>query len=113
MRYLCSVLLLAGWVPVHGAPFLVSDPYAGTPAPTHCGIYVDAAAKIEVPVVKDASGIYCKYDLSAVATGSHVVKATHIIKDALWGTLESGVSSPLAFARPASPTGPAGLALSP
>jgi hypothetical protein len=97
------------------APFLVADPYpaASTPKPTHCGIYLDTGAKIEVAITSSTDGPYCKYDLTAIAAGAHVAKATHILKDPTWGTQESTFSNTINFTRPAAPPAPAGLGLTP
>lgn len=108
--YVMAAFLLAG--PARAAPFTVSDPVtAGASAPTACGLYLDAAAKVEVPVVTDATGVYCKFDLQAVSVGAHTLKATFIRNDPIWGVLEGAQSSPLAFTRPAVPGIPAGLIL--
>jgi hypothetical protein len=98
---------------VSAAPFLVSDPYpaAGSPKPTHCGIYLDSGAKIEVAVTSDTSGVYCKYDATSVAIGAHVATATHIVKDPAWGNLESVKSNAVNFTRPGPPSAPAGFGL--
>ena len=98
--------------PAEAAPFAASDPVAGgATAPTHCGLYLDAAAKVEVPVQTDASGVFCKFDMAAVSVGAHTVKATFIRNDPIWGTLEGVQSAPLTFTRPGVPAIPAGLIL--
>lgn len=97
-----------------GAPFVASDANIDTIQPTFCGVYVDALAKVEAPVVKDAAGkAYCKVDVGTLAVGSHTVKVTHIVKDPIWGTLESAQSAPFAFSRPTISTTPVGLELVP
>lgn len=95
------------------APFLTSDPVSISPLPTHCGLYLDAAAKVEAAVVKDSTGTYCKFDIASVGVGAHTAKATHIVKDAIWGTLESGYSNTVNFTKPGAPAAPGGFGLSP
>lgn len=104
-------VLLAFPLPLLAAPFVSSDPTAQ--AVTHCGIVMDAAAKVVVPVFTDATGKYCKFDIASVAVGSHTVKATFINQDPVWGALESALSAPFLFVRPAIPTAaPTGLGVS-
>lgn len=96
------------------APFVVSDPSPDTPQPTHCGLLLDAAAKVDVAVAKDAAGkAYCQFDMAGITTGAHTVKATFVLIDPTWGRVESPVSVPLALTRPGSPIAPAGLGLKP
>lgn len=99
----------------HPAPFIVSADFATTGTqPTHCGLFLDAAPKVEVPVVSQTSGAkFCKFDIAAVATGSHTVTATAIAKDTVWGTLESVKSSPFTFTRPGIPAVPSGFGVDP
>lgn len=86
------------------APTVVSDSTTFTPKPTHCGWYMDAAAKEVLPVTLDASGNpYCSRDMAGTANGSHTMKATFIIKDAAWGDRESAQSPPFTFVVPAAP----------
>ncbi|MFO1417261.1 MAG: hypothetical protein U1E83_01190 [Methylotetracoccus sp.] len=115
MLLIAFVLLLAA-SGAQAQPFLTSDPYpaSSTPKPTHCGVYLDTAAKAEFTVVADASGTYCKVDMASVATGSHTVKLSYIVKDPTWGSLEGPLSSPFAFVRPIGlGSAPTGLGLSP
>lgn len=110
------LLYLAMLVPMvaGAAPFVISDPSTDTPQPTHCGLLLDAAAKVDVAVAKDANGkAYCQFDMAGITTGAHTVKATFILVDPTWGRVESPVSVPLALTRPGSPTAPAGLGLKP
>lgn len=97
------------------APFVRADNYpaASTPKPTHCGVLLDSAPKVQIPITSEAGNIYCKYDLSGVSNGNHSIKMTHILIDQIWGTLESAESNPLAFVKPAQPSLPAGLQLIP
>lgn len=108
---LASIILFHGLAAA--APFLVSDPYTGASLPTHCGILLDTAAKVEVPAVIDPSGAICKYDLASAPTGAHVVKARFILRDPVWGVIESADSAPLNFLRPGAPTAPLGLSIKP
>jgi len=96
------------------SPFVVSDPVpTGQVQPTHCGVWLDSQARVEIAVTSSAAGPYCKYDVGTVAVGSHTIKMTHVRKDAVWGDMESVQSIPLAFPRPAPPSTPSGVSLSP
>ena len=113
IAFVAAAVLLAA-ATVHAAPFVVSDPApAAGQQPTHCGILLDSAAKVDVPVASDATGKYCKYDVGSVSAGSHTVKATFVVIDSVWGRLESPVSAPFAFTRPVSPAAPGGFGLVP
>lgn len=97
---------------VCSAPFIVSDSTTYTPAPTSCGLFMDAAAKQVVPVALDAnSKPYCKFDINTVSTGSHTVTATFIVDDPIWGARESAKSVPFVFTGPPAPSSPAALKL--
>lgn len=112
MKRLLALLLLC-WVPAAvGAPFVVSDILpAGV---TQCGVFMDAAAKVTIPVTAVTGGNICKHDVGAVTAGSHTVRMTAItINDPIWGSQESVQSAPLVFVRPAAPIAPAGLQLAP
>src|SRR3990167_1843929 len=93
------------------APFVVSDPL--DPRATHCGILMDAAPKVVIPVVAETGGNICKFDLAGISNGSHTVRATAIAIDPIWGTEESAESVPLSFVKPALPANPGGLRLLP
>lgn len=95
------------------APFVVSDPYTGSPAPTHCGVFLDSAPRVEIPISAEGTDVRCRYDVGGVGAGSHSITMTHILKDPVWGNLESAQSPPFVFARPAVPVAPSGLGLSP
>lgn len=89
----------------NAAPFVVSDP--SNEAPTHCGVWMDSAPRQEIPVAIDATGApYCRIDLESVSAGGHVIKASFVKKDAVWGTLESAQSAPFEFVRPGAPAAP-------
>ena len=96
-------------------PFVVSDPYplASTPQPTHCGVWLNAVPKAEIAVTAGPSGVYCKYDVGTVATGSHTIKMSHIYRNPVdpWADLESAQSNPFTFQRPDVPGAPTGAAL--
>jgi hypothetical protein len=93
-----------------GAPVVVSDPWTTGTRPTHCGLLIDAKAKVDVPVVLDAAGNpFCQFDISAVTVGAHRIKATAVLIDQTWGRQESDESLPLDFSRPAAPSVPSGL----
>ena len=112
-KILIILFLLAMASEALSAPFLESDPYptASSPKPTHCGIYLDTGAKVQVPITTDTSGSYCKWDASAVAVGAHVAKATHIIIDPTWGNQESAFSNTVNFMRPGPPAAPSDFGL--
>lgn len=114
IHVLIALVLLLSASLGHAAPFVVSDPAPATGTqPTHCGIFLDAAAKAEVAVASDTTGKYCKFDIGMVGIGSHTIKATFIAKDTTWGTLESLQSAPFTFTRPGVPQVPVGLGLAP
>ena len=101
--------LLALFVALEGsaAPFLEADVVAGV---AQCGVFMDAAPKVLVP----AAALKCRYDLAGLAAGPHSVTMTALsVADPIWGTQESGPSSPLAFSRPGAPASPSGLVLKP
>jgi hypothetical protein len=114
MKRAALLLLLPSFA--GAAPFIVSDPYpsASNSKPTHCGLYLDAAAKVESAVTTDAAGTYCKLDMAGVTVGSHSAKLSFIVRDVVWGALEGAQSVPFSFARPLAPTvAPSGVSLSP
>ena len=110
MRKLMVVLMLMSTSAL-AAPFVVSDPL--DPRATHCGILMDATAKVVIPVVAEAGGNICKFDLAGISNGAHTVKATAIAIDPIWGSQESVESLPLSFVKPGVPTAPGGLGLQP
>lgn len=94
------------------APFVVSNPV--DPATTHCGVTLNATPKITVPVTVTGTVKTCQYDLANLASGSHSITMTAIVEKTATNTgAESAQSPPLAFAKPAAPAVPGGLALSP
>lgn len=103
-----TLLFLSSIAAVEASPFVVSDPYSitSTIQPTHCGMVLDNGVKIEIPVTSDTTGKYCKLDLNSVTTGQHTLTATFIIKDVIWGNLESSPSPPFTFVRPGVPNTP-------
>lgn len=97
---------------VTAAPFVVSDPVH--PSTTHCGVTLNAAPKVIVPVNVTGTVKTCQYDLANLASGSHSITMTAIVEKTATNTgAESAQSPPLAFSKPAAPAVPAGLALSP
>jgi type 1 fimbria pilin len=111
MKYLIALLFLIS-SSAFGAPFVVSDTL--TPGVTQCGVFVDTAAKVTIPVTAVTGGNICKYDIGTIAAGSHTVRMTAItVNDPIWGSQESVQSSPLSFVRPAAPSAPATLQLAP
>ena len=111
MKRALYVLLVAAPLTASAAPFVVSDPL--DPRATNCGILMDAAPKVVIPVVAEAGGNICKFDLAGISNGSHTVKMTAIANDPIWGSQESAESVPLSFVRPAAPSVPGGLELQP
>lgn len=97
------------------APFVVSDPL--TAGVTQCGIYLDAAGKVAIPVTAVTTpvpGNICKFDVGSISVGSHTINMTAItVNDPVWGSQESAKSLPLVFVRPAIPVAPSGLQLIP
>jgi hypothetical protein len=112
MKRLIALLCLCAGVPAFAAPFVVSDILqAGV---TQCGVFVDTAAKVTIPVTAVTGGNICKHDVGAISAGSHTVTMTAIsVNDPVWGSQESVKSSPLSFVRPAAPSAPATLQLAP
>ena len=110
MRFLFLLLLLP--FSALAAPFVVSDILqVGV---TQCGVFMDSAPKVTIPVTAVAGGNICKHDISAVSNGSHTVTMTSItVNDPIWGSQESVKSPPLSFVRPAPPSAPATLQLAP
>lgn len=119
MMFMVIVALIAMAIFIseaNAAPFLESDPYpaASTPKPTICQVWLDTATVgVDSPVVVDATGTYCHYDIAAVTVGAHTVKAKFITIDPVWGRLESALTAPINFTRPGPPQAPAGLILAP
>ena len=111
-RLLLSSLLLPSFA--LAAPFVTTDP-TSVAGITQCGVYLDSAAKVTIPVTAataPAVGNLCKFDVGTVSVGSHSIQMTFItINDPIWGSQESAKSSPLVFVRPAAPTAPTGLGL--
>jgi hypothetical protein len=93
------------------APFVISDETAQTV--THCGLFLDAAAKVDTPVASNTTGKYCKFDLAGLSTGAHTIKATFVNIDPVWGRLESVQSVPLSLTKPEIQNAPSGLGLIP
>lgn len=116
MKRLLPLLLLVS-LPAWGAPFLITNPVAGTT----CTLYMDAVPGVTVPVVvatAPAIGNMCQFDLALLAAGSHSAAVTTTTQpDPVWGGGgESVKSSPLAFVRPplsGLPPAPSGLRLTP
>ena len=110
MKKLLCVLLLAPSLAL--AAKAVSDPV--DQRVTHCGVLLDANAKVTVPVTITSTVKTCEYQLpDSMANGSHSIRMTAIAIDPLWGQVESTQSAPLAFVRPAAPATPAGARLVP
>lgn len=86
------------------AATIVSDPDANT-AITHCGWYVDSAPKEVLPAPKDAAGKpFCSKDVSALAAGTHSVKASFVVRAPGFADQEGPLSQSLAFVVPSAPT---------
>jgi len=111
LLFFCCLTALA-----YGAPFVTADPIPTTSGVTECGVTLDAAVKVFVPVsaVTPATvppSIQCKVDTAPMLTGAHSIKLSHRA-GAPWN-VESADSAPLSFTKPAAPAVPAGLGLSP
>ena len=95
-KTLATTLALTTSVLVAASPFVVSDPL--TTGVTACGVYIDSAPKVTVPVTVVAGGNICQYDLIGLAAGTHTLSMTAItLSDPIWGFQESVKSSPLSF----------------
>jgi len=108
------ILTLLAFVslPAFGAN-VITDPL--TAGVTNCGVFLDANAKVTIPVTPITSpvGNICKFDVSTVSAGTHTITMTAIIVDPVFGTKESPQSLPLSFTVPATPAAPANLRLTP
>lgn len=108
---LISVALLTSPF-IYGDPNVISD--STKQVVTHCGYYLNALPKVEVPVAKDADGnAYCKVDISAMPVGSNTVKLTFVHFHPVFGRQESVPSLPLAVIRPTIPLAPTNLTATP
>jgi len=111
MKKILFLILIVGAISANAAPFVVSDPTAQTV--THCGVKIDSLTAVDSPVASDTTGKYCKYDLSGLAAGTHIIKATYVNIDPTWGRIESIFSSPLSLTKPEVQIAPSGLVLKP
>ena len=111
MKKLLAILaLFAGTA--QAAPFVISDLLET--GVVQCGVFLDAAAKVTIPVTAVTGGNICKFDVGAISNGSHTIQMTAItVNDPVWGSQESARSSPLTFVRPAPTAAPATLRLAP
>lgn len=105
MRSIVFVTAVLSAVAIHAsAATIVSDPDANT-AITHCGWYVDSAPKEVLPAPKDAAGKpFCSKDVSALAAGTHSVKASFVVRAPGFADQEGPLSQSLAFVVPSAPT---------
>jgi hypothetical protein len=114
MKRLLILLALVS-LPALGAPSVVSGVL--TAGVSQCGVFLDSNAKVTIPVTAVTTptpGNICQFDVSTVSPGSHTISMTAITaSDPIWGSQESAKSSPLAFTRPAAPTAPTNLQLTP
>jgi len=110
-------LLILFLIPLAQAqPFVRSDPIPTSAGVTECGVTLDAAVKVFVPVVAVTPApvpptVQCKVDTAPMLVGAHTIKLSHRA-GAPWN-VESADSAPFAFTKPAAPAVPAGLGLSP
>lgn len=72
---------------------LVTDPAPASTSATHCGFYIDGGARQDVAVISDASGKWCKKDISALAPGAHSAQVSFVLVDAVWGNSEGPKST--------------------
>lgn len=99
--------------PAHAVgPFVASDILV--PGVSQCGVFMDAAPKVTIPVIAVTGGNICKLDISGLPPGAHSVTMTAIaVNDPIYGSQESPPSLPLAFTKPSPPAAPTGLKLIP
>jgi hypothetical protein len=108
------LIALFYWAPVQAqaAPFIVTDILAA--GVSQCGVFMDAAPKVTIPVTAVTGGNICKHDVGAVSPGAHSATMTAIsVNDPIWGSQESPQSLPFTFTKPAVPAAPTGLKLAP
>lgn len=110
-RALLAAGVLLASATAQAAPFVVSDPL--DPSATHCGFKMDAQARTDVPVALSGTDKICRLDVAGLSVGSHVVNATTVATDAVWGRRESPASANFTFSVPAVPGAPSGLGLKP
>ena len=96
------------------APFLYADPIDASFGVTECGVSMDAAAKVYIPITPVAPAtvpptVQCKHDLASLGNGAHSVKLTHRSTGSAWGDLESADSLPFSFVKPGNPAAPINL----
>jgi hypothetical protein len=107
MKRTILAMLLAVSFAAQAAPFVEATVVSGV---VSCNVVLDGGAKVNIP----ATALKCRYDVGAVAAGSHSVTMTAVsASDPVWGTQESAPSAPLNFTRPALVTAPSGLVLVP
>lgn len=113
--YLGIGIILLALSPLSFGQSIVSDPVV--PGVSQCGILLDAAAEVKIPVTAlpaPATSNICKFSVSGIPAGVHTIKMTSItVNDPVWGSQESAPSLPLTFTRPAAPSVPSGLQLVP
>lgn len=114
-RYLAALALASSAAIAN--PFVqsgVSDKTFLAPGVIQCGVFLDAAPKVVIPVTAVTGGNVCQVDVGSVTVGAHTISFTAItVNDPVWGSLESARSVPLAFSRPGVPPAPTGLLLTP
>lgn len=111
MRILLLVLALFSPI-AFAAPFVVTNPLDASTV--SCGVFLDTAAKVTIPITAVTGGNICKFDIGTVSTGSHIIAMSAIaVNDPIWGSQESAKSVPLSFTRPGPPAVPTGLILQP
>jgi hypothetical protein len=114
MKSFVSVVLMLTSSLVWGAPFVISDPL--TSGVTQCGVFLDSIPKVTIPVTAvtvPTVGNICRFDIGTVTSGPHSITMTAIAVDPVFGSQESPQSVPLAFTKPAVPTVPSNLKLTP
>ena len=105
--FIPAFLFALASIPVHAAPFVISDPYPATgPQPTEFVITVSGqSAPVIVPATSAAQGTILKWDVAGIA-GSKTITAK--ARNA-WG--ESAASGPFTFTA-GTPAAPSGIGLS-
>lgn len=110
MKRFIALLTFACAASAQAAPHLYGTVQDGV---THCGVVIDGAPKVTVPVIQGSTPLTCRLDLASLGTGPHVATMTAIIDDPVWGTQESAPSAPFSFTRPAAPAAPSTPHLAP
>lgn len=105
MRFLIAAILYGVASVVAAAPFCRATVATGT---THCVWTVNG-----IQSTVTVSGTTCQVDVGQVPVGPNACNAAARVIDPVWGNADSAVSATLNFTRPAAPSTPTGLTLTP